>query len=174
MVGPQSTGKPHLRDCPTWVLEMGCTGKGDEQDFISAAGNAPAMGLLFLCSPQLHPLFWGSWSGAAGTPGYWRGAETLGSAPCAWHLPSLTSCGCAKGGDPQGRCGSTQGTPVLLCPQIAGDTVHASDRAGLGHTLLLSLPWGSGSPQVPGSLCSHRAGCPLGILYKPGLFPLWL
>lgn len=27
MEGPQSTGKPHPWDCPTWVLEMGCTGK---------------------------------------------------------------------------------------------------------------------------------------------------
>lgn len=87
--------------------------EGNEQDFLSAAGSAPAGGLLFLCSPQLHPLLWGSWSGAASSPGCWRGAEPLGPAPCAWHLASLTSCGCAKGGGPQGRCGSTEGTPVL-------------------------------------------------------------
>lgn len=148
--------------------------EGDEQDFLSAAGSAPAGGILFLCSPQLHPLLWGSWSGGASSPGYWRGAEPFGPAPCAWYLPSLTSCGCAKGGGPQGRCGSTEGTPMLLCPQMAGDTTQAGDRAGLGHTLLLSLPWGSWIPQVPGSLCSPRAGVPPWHLYEPGPFLLWL
>lgn len=148
--------------------------EGAEQDFILAAGSAPAGGLLFLYSPHLLPVLWRSWSGAAGTPGYWRGAESLGHALCAWHLPSLTSCGCAKGEDSHGRCGSTQGTPILLCPQMTGDTVLARDRAGLAHTLLLSLPRGIWTPQVPGSLCSPRADLPPWHLYEPGPFPLWL
>lgn len=63
---------------------------------------------------------------------------------------------------------------MLLCPQVASGTVQVRDRPGLGHTLLLSLPWGSWIPQVPGSLCSPGAGLPPWHLYEPGPFPLWL
>lgn len=61
IVGSQSTGKPHLWDCPTWLVEMGCTGKGKGMNrTFSQLQAVPQMGgLLFLHIPQLHPLLWG-------------------------------------------------------------------------------------------------------------------
>lgn len=146
---------------------MGCTaawGRG-EQDFISSAGNAPPAGggLPFICGPRPIP--------RCGGPGVellvpWVVGGELSPGSCCLCLApsSLPSCGCAKGGGPQERCGSTQGTPVLLCLQKAGDTTHVGDTAGPGHAQLLSLPWGSQAPQVPGSPWQV---CPLGICTCP-------
>lgn len=66
---------------------------------------------------------------------------------------------------------------MLLCPQMVGDTTQVEDRAGLGHARLLSLPWGSQAPQVPGSPWQSRspalAGLPPWYLRECGPFPPW-
>lgn len=66
---------------------------------------------------------------------------------------------------------------MLLCPQMVGDTTQVEDRAGLGHARLLSLPWGSQAPQVPGSPWQSRSpalvGLPPWYLREPGPFPPW-
>lgn len=70
--------------------------EGDERTLSQLQAVSQLWGCSSSAVPSFIPCCGGSWSGAAGTPGYWRGAELLGSAPCAWHLPSLTSCGCAN------------------------------------------------------------------------------
>lgn len=61
MVGPPEHRETHPWDCPTWVLETGCTaarGRG-EQDFLSSAGNAPRWGTALPLRPPAPSLIVG-------------------------------------------------------------------------------------------------------------------
>lgn len=72
-------------------------------------------GLPFLCSPRLHPSLRGSWSGATGTPGCWRRAETLGPAACAWHPPFSAILQLCQGWGSPGKNVAALGGPLCCC-----------------------------------------------------------
>lgn len=133
---PPARGNPPMGLSNLGVRDAVTAARGrGEQDFLSSAGNASQLGgLPFLCSPRLHPSLWGSWSGATGTLGCWRGAEPL---------------------DPAARCL----VPSFLCHPAAVPRVRVPRRdvAALGGPLCccarrrwVTPPrWGTGSCLPP-------------------------
>lgn len=98
-------------------------GRG-EQDFLSSAGSAPQLGgCLSSAAPGSIP--------RCGGPGVGLLVPWV-LLPVPGTLLSLPSCGCAEGRGPQERRGSTRGTPVLLCPQRAGDTTQVEGQGWPG------------------------------------------
>lgn len=166
MVGPQSTGKAHLQDCPTWLVEMGCTGKGKGMNrTFSQLQAVPQLGGPALLPQSPAPSFVvraqesGCWY-----PRLLEGSRATGSCSLCLAPPFSDILWLCQGwGSPRGDVAALRG--ALCCCACRWQVTLSRQGTGLAWGTHCSSPClgGSGPPKCQGASKAPERVCSLGV-----------